>query len=79
MKPRLVDAAGLALGYKPEKPRIKRLNGGAERDRTRCESIPTVDLSIRPLSPSNHKVEELQYSSCFQLEPASNRFKIPFP
>ena len=34
MKPRLVDAAGLALGYKPEKPRIKRLNGGAERDRT---------------------------------------------
>jgi len=38
-----------------------------------------LGLSIRPLSPSNHKVEELQYSSCFQLEPASNRFKIPFP
>ena len=55
---------------------------GIELGASRCgttESIPTVGLSIRPLSPSNHKVEELQYSSCFQLEPASNRFKIPFP
>ncbi|MBM4277704.1 MAG: hypothetical protein FJ130_07430 [Deltaproteobacteria bacterium] len=28
----------------------RRRNGGAERDRTRCESKPTVGLSIRPLS-----------------------------
>jgi hypothetical protein len=26
--------------------------GGANGDRTRCESIPTHDLSIRPLSHS---------------------------
>ena len=60
MKPRLVDAAGLALGYKPEKPRIKRLNGGAERDRTvgLLNAIQALSqLSYSPTRPKSNTWE----------------------
>jgi len=57
----MVELNGIELGasrfrpsacrYDRSPPWVVDQNGGAERDRTRCESIPTVGLSIRPLTP----------------------------
>jgi hypothetical protein len=44
---------------------MNSLDGGADGDRTRCESIPTHDLSIRPLS---HQARDFKgYSIPFVL------------
>jgi hypothetical protein len=58
---------GSPTSCKSEKLQGKEFNGGAERDRTRYESIPTVGLWIRPLSLWSCKPGGLEYSFFSQL------------